>query len=344
MNRNVVLLVIWVAFLFSGCQKEKEIIEERPENTSRGVLVANEGNFNWGNASLSFIDPDHKEIYNSVYKQKNGKLLGDVLQSVYVYGEDAFLVVNNSGKIVRISLKDFKEKTVYGSFTSPRYMYVYKGKAFVSDLYAGCIRVFGVDGKPIAHGTIKVSGWTEEMDANKNRLYVAGVNANKLYVVDMDNEMLVDSMITDDAPASVKIDKDGFVWVYCGDYQSNNYVLEKINPETKQVITKIILPSGAGTYATKMAMNKEKDGIWFIYNGIKYLSVYDSTYNSFANAAYFETPYGIGVAPDGNVYVADAGNYTSEGKILVFDPNRMLVTTYRAGIIPGNFAFFNLYE
>ncbi len=332
------LLLLW------GCKKEKEIIEDKPENTLSGVLVGNEGNFNWGNASLSYIDPVHKKIYNSVYKQNNGKLLGDVLQSIYIYGEDAFLVVNNSGKIIRIFLSNFKEKAVYSSFTSPRYMYIYKGKAFVSDLYAGRIFVFGVDGKPVENGTIKVNGWTEEMDADDNLLYVAGVNANRLYVIDMENEILVDSIVTDDAPSSVKIDKDGYVWVYCGDYQSENYVLEKINPGTKEVVTRLCMPANAGTYATKMAMNKDKDGIWFIYNGIKHLSVYDSTYDSFASAAYFETPYGIGVDFTGNVYVADAKNYTSEGEIFVFDKNRVLITTYKAGIIPGNFAFYDLYE
>ena len=334
-----------IIITFTNCKKQEEIIpEDNPRNLYKGVLVSNEGNFNWGNASLSVIEPEKKKIYNYVYKQKNNKMLGDILQSIYVFDEDAFLVVNNSAKIVRISLKDFKEKNVYSTFTSPRYMYIYNRIAFVSDLYSNRIYVFDIESKPIDWQNIAVNGWTEEMDAIENKLYIAGVTANKLYVVDMENKILIDSITTSNAPFSVKADKYGYIWVYCGDYQSENYVLEKIDPNTKEIVTRITLSANENTFATKMAINKEKTDIWFIHNGIKHVSVTDTTYDVFATSDKFQTPYGIGIDNEGRIYVADAKNFTSEGDIIIFNPDGSVYSELKAGIIPGYFAFYNLYE
>ena len=50
----------------------------------RGLFIINEGNFQYGNASLSYYNPDTKAIENEVFFRSNAMKLGDVAQSITV--------------------------------------------------------------------------------------------------------------------------------------------------------------------------------------------------------------------------------------------------------------------
>ncbi|MDE6070728.1 MAG: YncE family protein, partial [Alistipes sp.] len=45
--------------------------------TGRGLFIANEGNFMYGNASLSYYDPERKHVENEVFARANAQKLGD---------------------------------------------------------------------------------------------------------------------------------------------------------------------------------------------------------------------------------------------------------------------------
>ncbi len=338
------LSVVLIGLIIFSCKRENEIKpEELPdENTVSGVLIGNEGNFNWSNASLSLYDKLQSKVFNNVYRTANNKPLGDVLQSVYVDGDYAYLVVNNSSKIIKISLSDFKEVRSYEGLTSPRYMVKYGDFAFVSDLYANGISVLDMkkQGGNAVVKTIPVTGWTEEIDVNENYLYVAGVTANYVYIINMTTQTLVDSIATADAPMSLTFDKNGYLWVYCGDYQSENYVLEKIDIALKQAVFKITLAADNTQYSTKMSINVVRDRLYFLYAGVKTIKVNDSTITDFIDGSVFQTPYGIGVDKEGDVYVADAKDYVSQGVVYVFDSTGKQKNNFTVGIIPGSFAFF----
>jgi len=340
---NKLFTLILVLFVFSSCQKEKIVEPVLPQGEKIGVLVSNEGNFNWGNASLSLIEPQEKKIYNNVFYNANNTPLGDVLQSIYVQNNFAYLVVNNSQKIVKISLKDFKELAEYSGLTSPRYMVIHNNKAFVSDLYANAVSVVNLNnpGENSVIKQINVNGWTEEMDTNFNYLYVAGVSTNQVYVINMTNNLLVDSIPTSNAPMSVKFDKEGYLWVYCGDFESETYTLQRIDIATKEPVLKIELPANNTQYATKMTINADKNKIYLIYNGIKCMGINDTTLSNFISNSSIQTPYGIGIDKDGNIYIADAKDFVSEGNIYVYNKMGQFLSKYQAGIIPGSFAFYD---
>jgi YVTN family beta-propeller protein len=335
-------VLAFIIILFS-CKKENEIKPaELPESHTEGVLIGNEGNFNWSNASLSFYDKSQNKVYNGVFKDANNKPLGDVLQSIYVDSNKAYLVINNSGKIVEVNLNNFKEIKEYIGFTSPRYLVKSGNYAFVSDLYANAVYVVDLtqSGNNAIIKTIRVNGWTEQMVIYHNNLYVAGVNSNNVYVINIATKTLIDSIPTADAPMSLTFDKDNYLWAYCGDYQSENYVLEKIDIYTKEPIAYLSLPANNGQYATKMAINYSRDKIWLLYNGVKTISVEDSTLQDFIAQSNFQTPYGIGVDKDDNVYIADAKDYVSKGTVYVFDKTGSQKNSFQVGIIPGSFAFY----
>jgi len=61
------ILLFGVIILLGSC--EPDIIEHENFEKSTGVFILNEGNFTFGNASLSFLDLTNRQIENQVFFQ-----------------------------------------------------------------------------------------------------------------------------------------------------------------------------------------------------------------------------------------------------------------------------------
>jgi len=76
---------------------------------SLGLFITCEGNFMYGNASLSYYNIEERKVENRVFRRANGADLGDVAQSMTIYDNKGWVVVNNSHVIFAIDLNTFKE-------------------------------------------------------------------------------------------------------------------------------------------------------------------------------------------------------------------------------------------
>ena len=130
--------------MMGSCMEWDYQLEEDFAAPQNGLFVINEGNFQYGNASLSFYNPVDNEVDNEVFFRANGMKLGDVAQSMTIHGDKGWIVVNNSHVIFAIDTKTFKETGRIENLTSPRYIhFVSDTKAYVTQLWDN--KIFIVD-------------------------------------------------------------------------------------------------------------------------------------------------------------------------------------------------------
>ena len=119
----------------------------RKISQQRGTVPSpNEGNFQYGNATLSYYDPETKQVENEIFKRANGFKLGDVAQSMTIRDGVGWVVVNNSHVIFAIDINTFKEVGRIINLTSPRYIHFLSDeKAYVTQIWDN--RIFIVNPK-----------------------------------------------------------------------------------------------------------------------------------------------------------------------------------------------------
>ena len=80
------LLGVGLSFILSGCMNaNKNIGTAGVESTAGSLFILNEGNFNYGNGTVSIYDPKKKELQNEAFIKANGMKVGDVVQSMKMH-------------------------------------------------------------------------------------------------------------------------------------------------------------------------------------------------------------------------------------------------------------------
>ena len=234
------LVVIAFSALLSSCIKENPNGNSSTNviASSGGVYVINEGNFLYGNSSLSYFNPTKNSVSEDVFKPTNNRSLGDVAQSIYVFNGKAYIVVNNSGKI---EIADEKTMVVSGTIsglTSPRYFLpVNAGKAYVSDYKANAISIVDLISNTKT-GSITCAGFTEEMISSNGKVFVTNKYRNKIYVINPSTDKIIDSISVGYGSGSIKKDVAGKLWVLCEGDQTNliDASLYRVDPATHAVL------------------------------------------------------------------------------------------------------------
>ncbi|MCD6346446.1 MAG: YncE family protein, partial [Bacteroidales bacterium] len=93
MKTNTIYFVV-VSLIISLISCEPDMPDFKQYDKSTGVFILNEGNFTFGNASLSFLDLTTGQLDNQVFYQTNGFPLGDVAYSMVINDSTAFISIN----------------------------------------------------------------------------------------------------------------------------------------------------------------------------------------------------------------------------------------------------------
>jgi len=137
-----------------------------------GVYIMDEGNFMGGNGSLSFYSYDSLKMYNDIFTKANGRPLGDIPYSMIIKDDNAYIVVNNSGKIEVADQATLQSKATINGLISPRNMMVINdSKAYVTSLYSDSVAIISLSNKSIS-GYINIRRTSEAIVLVGNKAYI----------------------------------------------------------------------------------------------------------------------------------------------------------------------------
>ena len=187
-------LTLLMATLWSSCKDDSQPKPPAVSTKPGLIYLINEGNFQWGNASLASYDPEKKEFTDKLYESVNGFPIGDVFQSMVRHNGAFYLVLNNSGKILQLDTSNLELKRTFSGFTSPRYMLPLQGdKALVTDLYSKSVSVLDLVSGSITK-TVRIDGWTEQILQIEDEIWIGNRGNNKVYLLDANALTLKDSL------------------------------------------------------------------------------------------------------------------------------------------------------
>ena len=354
MKRLIILflLAMLMSSLHTSCMKWEYGIEEEFATSGDGLFITCEGNFQYGNASLSYYDPSKKVVENDIFNRANAMKLGDVAQSMVIRGDVGWVVVNNSHVLFAIDINTFKERGRITNLTSPRYIHFLSDeKAYVTQLWDN--RIFIVNPKRyeiIGHidcpNMTMESGSTEQMVQYGKYVYVnCWSYQNRILKIDTETDSVVDELVVGIQPAALVLDKNNKLWTITdGGYEGSPYGYEppslyRIDAETFTI--EKVYQFALGDNTGELQLNRAGDMLYWLNDDVWAMSVDDESvpirpFLPNRGTIY----YGLTVSPDnGDVYVADAIDYQQPGKIYRYSSDGTLIDEFYVGIIPGAFCW-----
>lgn len=318
------------------------------------VLISNEGNFGTPNGSVSYYNRSTGNVENEIFQNVNDRLLGDVVQHVSVHNDLAYLVVNNSNKIEVVNANTFQEQGTINGLALPRYFAaINDNKGYVTEWVN-----FGVNGRVAVLDlntltvtkTIEVGMLPEQLLLSGGKLYVANSAGNTISVINTTTDVVESSISVTGKPNSLVLDRDNNLWVLSGGQKVYNAdwsvdeaaseagALTKISTTNNSILSTLNFNSRSAS-PNKLVINGDRDNLYYTYQG----KVFEQsiTANALNNTALLNRSfYGLGVDPETDIlYGGNAGNFTTDGWVVRFQPNGTKIDSFQVGVAPNGFTF-----
>ncbi len=330
--------------------------------TNKGVFIINEGNFMYGNASLSYYSLDSNKVINNIFYETNALPLGDVAQSMTIKDSLGYIVINNSGKIYIININTFEYRAKITGLVSPRHIhFVNNEKAYITDLYSKKISIYNPVTNEIT-GTIDINNGNAEFSQHSSETMLQHngfvyVNCwsfdNTILVINTQTDRVVDSIKVEKQPNSMAIDKNNNLWVlsdggFAGSsYGQANAALTKIDLNTNTIINKYIF-TDINASPKHLCINQTNDTLFYIYGSWGGTVANSGVYSMSVNSSMLPTKvlintggkivYGLYYDNNSNhLFFSDAIDNTQNGIVYRSRTNGIITDTLKVGINPGAF-------
>jgi DNA-binding beta-propeller fold protein YncE len=322
---------------------------------SSGVFILCEGQFQATNASLSFYYPQPDSVSNHIFSRVNGVPLGDVANSMLLSGDEAYIVVNNSGRVYRAGRRDMVFRGKITGLNSPRYMVTGESpegypRAWISDLYSGYVLAVDplagtrVDSIRIGRSGERLS--SEQMILNGGELFVACWSyGRQVLVIDASSGQITDSIEVGLQPNSMAVDGEGYLWVLSdgGYFYSpipQEYAsLSRIDMESHKAETMKVWDDLSPS-PSDLCIDETGEYLYFLSDGVYRVSLDMEGFSGPLIPSRDRQFYSLGVDPsDGTVYVGDAVDYQQDGWVYRYHPDGSAIDSFRVGVNPCGFYF-----
>ena len=385
--KKAFLLLLCGTFAFSACQKDRVPSKDATldgqtvdvsfiSTSAQKLFVLNEGGMGSNNSTLDFLRFKDGKFVNGAFKKMNPDVatgLGDVGNDIAIHGEEAWIVVNNSGIVEVISAYDETEIAAI-PVPTPRNIAFDNNYAYVTS-WAGAFINYGADYSVMdfknpkgqvyrinlttkkVEGSVEVGYQPEGIAYYDGKLYVAnsgGIASQLPPTYSYDNTVSIINAASFKVEDTVEVqvnlknvysDGKGNIYVTSlGNYydiHSGLYVVfasAASSQKTGHIADYVSVSALCGDTVYCIGTDSEFDwsGNPHTYSA---WSVTGRTKKALSWTITEATPYGLGVLDADTYFVGDAGDYFNPGTVTCYykGAKRWSVT---AGVCPGHFAVY----
>ncbi len=351
---KLILTALISTIFLSSCSKEEDATPTPPLGSyDNGTLILNQGGFGQGNATISYFSNDLSVQQNNIFALVNPTItLGDTAQDIGLYESLAFIILNNSNKIEVVNRYTMVHvATVSVGLNNPRYIAFANGKGYITNWGDGTsttddyVAVLNLTTYQISSSIPVIEGPERIIEYN-NKLYIAQIGGygfgNKISILNPTTNTIETLLNVGDVPNSLKV-KDATLYVICGGKPSY------ASTETTGKLSKINLSTNAVTSIDFPGLTHPSN--LEIVDDLLFYTVDSSIFKSTVTATSLPTTAIFSTAPQGvngiysfavrnnKIFVGDAGDYNSNGKVYVYSTTGTLQNNFTVGIIPAGFYF-----
>lgn len=342
-----------------------------PGTDPSGLYLLNEGNMGSNKASIDFVDFRNAYYVRNLYAERNPSIvkeLGDVGNDIQIYGSKLYAVINCSHKV---EVMDARTGRRLGQVDIPncRYIRFHKGLAYVSS-YVGPVQIDPTAPKGAVYridtlslqvtGKVTVGYQPEEMEIVDDYLYVANSGGYRapdydrtVSVVELEGLKQTSKIDVGINLHRVKKDRYNQLWVSSrGDLKSqpsNLYVLSKKEGYNRMIVSDTLHISCSNMairgdslyfYSAQWDESTETNRITYGIIDVRTHRILSRSFITDGTERNITVPYGIALHPsNGDIYLTDAKNYVSSGKLHCYNRHGKLKWSVRTGDIPAQMVF-----
>jgi DNA-binding beta-propeller fold protein YncE len=344
------LSFLTIVLLISSCGKNEN---DKPAGAwSKSVFIINEGPFPTGSGSISAFNRETLEITHNLFETANGRPLGNIVQSLTVHHNKAFIVVNNANKIEVVNLEDFKSVATIDNLVQPRYFIGFdEDKGYVS-CWDASVKVLNlVDYSVMA--SVQTGAGPDEMVMSGDRLFVINSGGfgddSTMSVISTNDEENLGRIIVGHRPSGIRKDINGNIWVLCSGKGYSGFPdpgdtpakLVCIDPVSLAILKEINFPD-TENHPDNLIIDDSGSILYYNHpQGIFSFPVVASALNSQPLIPGCKMYYGLGFDEKLKmIYVTDPLDYQQNGWVFRYDaidgtPNDSMLV----GIVPNGFWF-----
>lgn len=329
-----------MALILFSCNSDDDQEPQVIPDSENLVLIGNEGAFLGNNATLTLLDREAGVATQNAYYNANVDAeIGDVLQSMYEYNDEIYIVVNNSGKIEVVDNDNLTSKRTISGFNSPRYMlFNSTEKAYVSDLYANGIHIINP-----SNGTytslINTGFWVENMVAYNGDVWCSAPGKDHVYFIDSSADAVTDSLQLTAGVSDLGIDMNNDFWILSQGTYSEPIIepaLHHVDGDTKELISTYSFPAGTG-FGGSLSMSADKQSVLYLIGGKIFKMPISAT--SLPTSPFIEKEgtsfYTVSVnSVNGEIAATDALDFSQSGKVYFYGVDGGEADNYSTGVAP----------
>jgi YVTN family beta-propeller protein len=346
MNKKLILPLLIITAL-SSCKPDDDNNTQGAYET--GVFISNEGPFGTGTGTISFYNRTTGEVSNNIFEVANNRPLGNIVNSIEVHNNKAYIVVNNAAKVEVVNVTDFVSVGVIENVGTPRFFIgIDEHKGYITDWASG-VKVIDLDNNTVS-ATIATGGQgAEQMKLVGSEVFVTNSGGydkdSTVAVINTASDAVSATLTVGHNPKALAVDANGKLWVLCsGILDWVNPVndtpgkLVRVNPTTKAIDLTITFAS-ATDHPAGLITNEAKNKLYYTLNGDVY--EFDINATSLPSSALINRNfYNIGIDPETDyLFGTDAKDFVQNGYVFRYTLSGSLVDSLQVGIIPGNFYF-----